>query len=527
MAALLAIIVVGVGLRFAHLSDRGLIYWDEGKFGLEGIRLLTVGRDIAGAHLPLTLGKAVGTAKPGHALLIALAYAIFGIHDYAALYLDAAASVLQIWLTYLVARRLFNPEIALISALLLSTSEYDAIYARSILSESDASVLLLLGVLLYLRGGNEHGAPSWDSRGVVSRMAAGLVLGAAFTVNYRLIVYIAVLLGIDVYLLARHAMTRPVIEGIALWVAALAFAPIAWQVVDFAAGAQGVVLFRNEIAHRPTHYFAQVIYQLHQGKQSVVRFEPLPYLQWYVVRQGWYGLALLLGSLAYAGVRRSFPLVVAAAFVLVPYLVYITAPFVVPRNLNAAMPFAAMSMAAFLVKIARMVRPARAARAVVIVATLAVASANLLLAWRITAVRSGLARAAHFVSANGSGRAVIANEIMVFYLRGGPGRCLAPRVPYTVTQLGADIQSGFHYAVLDQYSGSPMDHVIKSRVSPIVEFSIEGKVSLGESLIDSENTLTPNTQRVARVVRVYDLTRLNLPRQRDPRQPGCDREEPP
>src|SRR5947209_15846356 len=94
--------------------------------------------------------KAIGTAKPTHALLIALSFALLGIHDYSALLLNALASVLAVILVYRIAAMLFDSTVGLLAALVLAVSEYDIIYARSALSESDANALLLLGVLLWL-----------------------------------------------------------------------------------------------------------------------------------------------------------------------------------------------------------------------------------------------------------------------------------------------------------------------------------------------------------------------------------------
>ena len=93
VAAVALILVAAAVLRFAELPARGLIYWDEGKFLLEVVRLETALRILAGAHASLPAGKAIGTAKPTHALLIALSFALFGVHDYAALLLSAFAGV--------------------------------------------------------------------------------------------------------------------------------------------------------------------------------------------------------------------------------------------------------------------------------------------------------------------------------------------------------------------------------------------------------------------------------------------------
>ena len=154
---LAGILVLAAVLRLHSLSGRGLLYWDEAKFSLEGVRLEAYLQAIFGHPALLTAGKSVGTAKPTHALLIALSYAVFGIHDYAPLYMDAVASVVGVALAYFLGKRLFGPIPGLVGALFLAVSEYDVIYARSALSESDADALFLAGVLLWVVG--------WDPAG--------------------------------------------------------------------------------------------------------------------------------------------------------------------------------------------------------------------------------------------------------------------------------------------------------------------------------------------------------------------------
>ncbi len=155
---LLGILALAALLRFDQLGQRGLIYWDEGKFALEGVRMLAYLQSWFGQHFYSWVGKSVGTAKPTHALLIGLSYAIFGIHDYAALYMDAFFSVLEVAVLYLLARKLFGPSVALIATLFLAVSEYDVIYARSALSESDADLLFLIGVFVWILAANRLGA---------------------------------------------------------------------------------------------------------------------------------------------------------------------------------------------------------------------------------------------------------------------------------------------------------------------------------------------------------------------------------
>lgn len=523
VAALAAICCVGAVLRFAWLPQRGLLYWDEGKFALEGIRMQVLLQDLFGGHHALTLGKAVGTAKPTHALLIAFSYFLFGVHDYSALFLNAAASVLCVLAVFAIAARLFSAPAGLGAALLFAVSEYDVVYARSALSESDAEVIFLIGVYGWVRG--MDGDRTIPSRQRV--LFAAVLGGLSFTANYRMLVYLAVLVGFDLVLRWMRLGTARSVSMAGVWALGLVAVPLLWEAIDVVVRSQGLVLFQNEVARHPSSYLAQAAYQIHEGKQSVVRFLPLAYPEWYIVRQGPWSILLLVAALGMALVRRSVNLLLPAAFVLIPYLLFIIAPFVVPRNMNVAVAFASILVAGALFAIPGTLRLPAISWLTAALILLATAGMDFALAWRVTAVRSGLAPAARYIMGHGSRGAIVANEVSVFYFRGGAGPCLGPRVPYTVKQLGADVQWGFRWAVLDRSSGSPIDGFIARRIRPAASWPDEGNVSLGENLIDSENTLTPDTQRSAGVVRVYDLARLHLPLQAHPRRPGCNREYPP
>src|SRR5438105_2281315 len=89
------ILALALFLRLYELPLRGLIYWDEGKFALEGVRFAAIFHSHGGYLSPL-LGKQVGTAKPTHALLLGLAILVLGTHDYAPLVLDATASLMGV-----------------------------------------------------------------------------------------------------------------------------------------------------------------------------------------------------------------------------------------------------------------------------------------------------------------------------------------------------------------------------------------------------------------------------------------------
>jgi 4-amino-4-deoxy-L-arabinose transferase-like glycosyltransferase len=453
------------------------VYWDEGKFALEGLRIEAALHSLFTSGGAVVAGKAVGTAKPTHALLIGLAYAIFGVHDYAALYLDAACSVAGVAVLYLIARRLFGVPVALLAALLLAVSEYDVIYARSVLSESDATLILLCGALVWV-GVRE--------RVLLGIGCAGLLMGLAFTANYRLIVYIGAIVAFDVAWTWRQRGWRQAAERGASWLVGLAIAPLAWQLVDLVTRAHGLVLFRNEMTGSRTWYLRESIYQLHQGKQSVMHFNPLAYLRWYVWRSGPWMLILVIAGITRALWLRSFAWLAMAVPVVVPFFIYMLAPFIVPRNLDAALPFASTLAAAAVITAVDWFWSARLRLLLILAAAVVLTGAGAAMSWRLTAERSGYAQAAAYVERHGAGRAVASNETVVFYLRGSGPHCWAPNLRSSVLRLSADARSGYQYVILDHFSWN-LAWLVRARMPRLVRLPALGPISVGENLLASEN----------------------------------------
>jgi hypothetical protein len=522
LAALALVLALGGVLRFARLSQRGLIYWDEAKFALEGIRVESLLRLAAGSHADHIAGKAVGTAKPMHALLIALAYSVFGVHDYAALYMDAFAGVACIVLTCVIGRRLFGAATGLIAAGLLAVSEYDVIYARSALSESDATAFFLAGVVVWLYAPAQRPISRILHPAMGKLVCAGVLFGAGLSTNYRLIVYIAALVALDAVLIYRAAGARATLLRLVIWCAGSMVIPVLWQITGALARGHGLVLFGGELLQGPLPYWREVVYQLHQGKQSVLHFNPVIYLQWWVLRQGWLSSTLLLIALVRAIWSRSARWLLPAALVVVPYGVYVFAPFVVPRNLVPALPFASVLVAALLVDTGSRLRPA---------GTWAVVAALLLLlglgasaSWRVAGVRSGFVDATRYVKEHGGGHALTSSEVPVFYLRGSGPTCDAPAMPYSSGALLAYIREGYHFAILDRHSDSSVTLLIR-RVEPhVARFRTLGHVQLGESLISSENSDPPAGDTRTEYVNVYFLDPRRLPRTPDGHAAPCRRD---
>jgi 4-amino-4-deoxy-L-arabinose transferase-like glycosyltransferase len=506
-----AILVLAAALRFTSLWQRGLLYWDEGKFALEGIRLLGILSNLPSVHAAMLTGKAIGTAKPTHALLIALSYRLLGVHDHAPLAMNAAASVLAVAVLFVLTRRLFDPRVALVAAALLAISGYDIIYARSALSESDANLIFLLGVLLWWRSRESEPESALLRRPWLPGLLTGLVLGIGFTVNYRLSIYIATVVGIDLVMVWRRQGWR--VSGIvaAAWGAGLLAAPVAWQLIGLVAERHGIAVFRSEITYRPTTYFSEVIYQMHEGRQSTLQFNPLPYLQWYVVRQGWPVTILLLAGFVYAIRERSPRWLVPAAFVAIPYAVYCFAPLIVPRNLDTALPFAAILSAGAAMQLTELIQVRRLVLPTLAVLTLLLSFLGADSAWALTGVRSGFALAARYVHRHHSDGAIIVNEVMLFYLNDSGRGCDAPELPATDTSLATTLATVLHagnrYAVIDSYA-VPISWYLLRHAHAVLHYRTMGTSKLGENLIASENGFPP--AQGPEWVDIYALHTLHL-----------------
>ena len=381
-------------------------------------------------------------------------------------------------------------------------SEYDVIYARSGLSESDANAFFLAGVLASAVG-----------RVPGARLLSGFLLGLSFTANYRLIVYCAALVGLDLLRQWRELGPGASLRRALLWAAGFAVAPLAWQLADLIERARGAVLFRSELTGRPMWYLHQVLFQLHEGRQSAVQFHPLPYLHWYVLREGWpMAVLIVAGALMlvlWPPGRSRWESRVPVVLLVVPYLVYVFAPFAVPRNLDATVPFASMLAAVALCRPVRwLLRPGGRLAALLLTA-LALGALGAAMSWRLTAERSGFAQAASYMGQHGRGRALVSNEVMVFYLRGSGSHCTAPRIPRSPAELASALALGYRYAVLDQFNRQA-SRFIRHAMPLVARYPLDGHLSVGENLITSEATGAdrndPND-----VVSVYRLAPSLLP----------------
>jgi hypothetical protein len=408
--------------------------------------------------------------------------------------------------------RLFGATVGAVAALLLAVSEYDVMYARSALSESDAALLFLAGVTLWLWPAPATGLPARGPR----LLASAILLGGAFSTNYRLVVYIAVVVAVDAIWSLRESLP---LWRLLTWLGVLVI-PGIWLLAGIAAAASGPPMFLNEITGHPASYAAEVVYQLHQGKQSVVRFAPLIYGAWYLNRTGVAATLLVALGIIWSVLRPSYVRSATVALVAVPYCAFALAPFIVPRNLVAALPFAALLSAIGLVSTARWRPPLRAPGLAVASVALALAVIGSAMSWRLTEQRSGFAAVAALIRKEGE-RTLTSSEVMASYLRHRGGTCESPPVALRLTQLAADIRAGYTLAVLERHHQTPVTAYITRHARLVHAWPVFGGPNLGESPVASENGTWPNPHERPETVSLYDLRSLTLPHPGHARPSRC------
>ena len=187
---LVIVVVVGGWLRFTHLAERGLLFFDEGCYVLSGrflrgwwLQWMRHGYAAAQAYLAHPqqwIGLPAVFAKPAHDWLLMVAMWWGGPSLLSALRVMAMTSTLSLVGIYWVGRRLFDPWIGLMAAAICAVSSYQLIYARSALAEAGTMWWFLLAVALLLPAMSQRWPARWQS------LASGVFGGIAFLSNYRL-----------------------------------------------------------------------------------------------------------------------------------------------------------------------------------------------------------------------------------------------------------------------------------------------------------------------------------------------------
>ena len=178
-------------VRLWGLGTQPILYFDSGVYLGEGAFLASAAQRAAAALVspgPSTPLERVaqatenGTdahppdiAKPGHAILLAIAFLLLGKTALAGGLISALAGIGTVAATYVIARDGWGERVALPAATLLAISGQHLVYSREPLVEADGLFFATVAALVYLRARTAKGL-----------VAAGLLWGVAFTCNNRL-----------------------------------------------------------------------------------------------------------------------------------------------------------------------------------------------------------------------------------------------------------------------------------------------------------------------------------------------------
>jgi len=193
------IVLLAAIVRLWGLPSQPVLYFDSGVYLGEGAFLASAAQRAAQALVSpgppgpverIAQATAQGTdahppdiAKPGHAVLVALAMLLLGKTALAGSLVSALAGIGTVGATYAIGALGWGCRVAIPAALFLAISGQHLVYSREPLVESDGLFFATLAALVYLR-----------ARGARGLVCAGLLYGVAFSCNNRLAYLPAVLL---------------------------------------------------------------------------------------------------------------------------------------------------------------------------------------------------------------------------------------------------------------------------------------------------------------------------------------------
>lgn len=202
--SLALVLMLAVALRLPA-TQRGLFHWDEAQylFGVQpGVLEIREAVGLAGAPRPFPEPAPFDTekvpywafsGKPAYDLITTIYGVVMGLTPQSVGLLSFVFGLATILVVYAIARRVFDEDVALASALVLSVSSYHAYYSGSQSSVAMSAFFLTLGVYLYL---GTFIRPAARSAPAFGRLAlAGAFLAFAYGAHFNVLLYVLVVFG--------------------------------------------------------------------------------------------------------------------------------------------------------------------------------------------------------------------------------------------------------------------------------------------------------------------------------------------
>jgi len=231
IVVLLLILILAAIPRFYNLHKQGFLSWDEGMYMNEALFYQSVI-----SHIPEMIsgfmrgsidseflihnlnGWPPSSAKPLHSLLIYLFSIPIGMDVFAAKCMSVVFSLACIVMTFLLIRRYFTSDIAILTALFIALSGYHIYVSRLGVPETNSTFFYLLALYLIERfKKSDTNLPFF---------VAGLSLGICFAINYRSIIIVPIMYMALLYELMKHRKQNILIHSKRIIYAVMGFAVI-------------------------------------------------------------------------------------------------------------------------------------------------------------------------------------------------------------------------------------------------------------------------------------------------------------
>lgn len=149
--AVVCIIVAGLILRFFQFTTIPPLHWDEMFFGYSAYSILKTGADEHNQFLPLILTSIGDYKLAPFAYTLIPSVAIFGLNAFAMRFIAQIIGLLTLLYTYKLVKSLTsNPQLALVSTIVLAFSPWHLIFSRTA-NESILQLLFFLTTFYYWR----------------------------------------------------------------------------------------------------------------------------------------------------------------------------------------------------------------------------------------------------------------------------------------------------------------------------------------------------------------------------------------
>ncbi|KKQ18404.1 MAG: hypothetical protein US31_C0005G0054 [Berkelbacteria bacterium GW2011_GWA1_36_9] len=169
---LIAIILLAAILRFYKLAEvPPSLYWDEASLGYNAYSILKTGHDEHGVFLPITNFAAFGDYKPpGYVYMTTPSIALLGLTELAVRFPSALFGMLTVFLTYLIAKKLFeNDKVALFASFFLAISPWHLQMSRAAFEANLGLFFSTLAVFFFIKFSKN---PYWLLLSALSFLAA-------------------------------------------------------------------------------------------------------------------------------------------------------------------------------------------------------------------------------------------------------------------------------------------------------------------------------------------------------------------